>query len=192
MQSTEAVRWLVWEEKERTFQIKHASNGKEGIVRGNLKVGGFYKNEDTGEEHVWEYQGCFYHGCRSCFRINREKALHNDPFNTMNTRYENTMVKLKKLKELGFVVHVMWGCKWRRTMKNNENIAEYLKKHPMCRKDPINPRDALYGGRTNAVKLHYKVKKGEKIKYLDVCSLYPYCCKVKKIPRGSSKKYLCR
>ena len=37
----------------------------------------------------------------------------------------------------------------------------------------LKPRDALYGGRTNAFVLYYKCKIGEKIKYVDFCSLYP-------------------
>jgi hypothetical protein len=37
---------------------------------------------------------------------------------------------------------------------------------------PINIRDALYGGRTEAAKMWYKAKQGEEIHYVDVISLY--------------------
>ena len=40
--------------------------------------------------------------------------------------------------------------------------------------EPLNPRDAFYGGRTNATKLYYKAKPGKKIMYVDVCSLYQW------------------
>ncbi len=41
-------------------------------------------------------------------------------------------------------------------------------------KTPIRPREALQGGRVNAIKLYYEAPEGEHIAYLDVTSLYPY------------------
>jgi hypothetical protein len=43
---------------------------------------------------------------------------------------------------------------------------EHLKK--------IVPRDAYFGGRTNAVKLYYKCRGAERIHYMDITSMYPY------------------
>ena len=37
---------------------------------------------------------------------------------------------------------------------------------------PLDPRDAFFGGRTDARKLHYKFKEGKK-ESMDICSLYP-------------------
>ncbi|MGL6054895.1 MAG: DNA polymerase [Vibrio metschnikovii] len=39
----------------------------------------------------------------------------------------------------------------------------------------MRPRDALFGGRTNAYTLYHKMVEGEKISYLDFTSLYPFC-----------------
>ena len=50
---------------------------------------------------------------------------------------------------------------------------------------PLRTRDALYGGRTEAMCLHYRVKEGdETIQYVDVMSLYPWMCKYFKFPVG--------
>jgi hypothetical protein len=50
---------------------------------------------------------------------------------------------------------------------------------------PLRTRYALYGGRTGAMHLHYKVKRGEEtMQYLDVMSLYPWVCKYFKFPVG--------
>jgi len=49
---------------------------------------------------------------------------------------------------------------------------------------PLEPRDAFYGGRTNAVKLYHQCKEGERIRYIDVCSLYPRVCKTGEFPLG--------
>jgi hypothetical protein len=56
----------------------------------------------------------------------------------------------------------------------------------MIEHSPLVTRDALYGGRTEAVRLHYKIGEGETIQYLDVMSLYPYICKYYKFPIGQA------
>ena len=47
---------------------------------------------------------------------------------------------------------------------------------------PLHTRDALYGGRTEAMRLHYKVQGNETLHYIDVMSLYPYICEYFKFP----------
>jgi hypothetical protein len=51
---------------------------------------------------------------------------------------------------------------------------------------PLYPRHGFFGGRTNGTKLFYKanVAAGEKIRYYDVCSFYPWACKYGKFPVG--------
>jgi len=49
---------------------------------------------------------------------------------------------------------------------------------------PLQPRDAFYGGRTEAFKLYTEASNGIKIKYYDVTSLYPHVNKTGKIPLG--------
>ncbi len=48
----------------------------------------------------------------------------------------------------------------------------------------MKPRDALFGGRTNAFKLYHKCKANENIKYIDYTSLYPYVQKYGVYPIG--------
>jgi len=58
-------------------------------------------------------------------------------------------------------------------------------KTPIVRHAPLNTRDALYGGRTEAMRLHYKVREGvETVQYCDRMTLYPYICKYFKFPIG--------
>ena len=47
--------------------------------------------------------------------------------------------------------------------------------------NPLEPRDAFYGGRTEAFTLF---QKDQDISYVDVTSLYPYINKTGKIPIG--------
>lgn len=48
--------------------------------------------------------------------------------------------------------------------------------------EPLNPRDAFYGGRTGAVSLYCKAEETDLIKYADVTSLYPFANKYKEYP----------
>ena len=54
--------------------------------------------------------------------------------------------------------------------------------HPVVQHSPLNTRDALYGGRTEGMRLHHTAGVGETIQYVDVMSLYPYVCNYFKFP----------
>ena len=56
--------------------------------------------------------------------------------------------------------------------------------HHIVEQSPLYTRDALYGGRTEAMRLYYKVSENETIQYVDVMSLYPYICKYFKFRIG--------
>ena len=94
----------------------------------------------------------------------------------MAERYERTMLRLKQITQAGSQVKVQWECEF-------EEKPELLT-HPLVRQSPLCTRDALYGGRTEAMRLHYKVSYNEAIQYVDVMSLYPYICKYFKFPVG--------
>ena len=65
-----------------------------------------------------------------------------------------------------------------------ENVAEEgvlanhpeLKTHPIAQHGPLNTRNALYGGRSEALSLYHKIGDGETIQYVDVMSLYTFKC----------------
>lgn len=48
----------------------------------------------------------------------------------------------------------------------------------------LQPRDAFFGGRTNAVQLYYHVQPDEQIRYVDYTSLYPFVNKTCQYPVG--------
>jgi len=50
--------------------------------------------------------------------------------------------------------------------------------------DPLNPRHALNGGRTNAVHLTYTLQPVEESRYIDICLLYPSVLKYDRFPVG--------
>jgi hypothetical protein len=80
----------------------------------------------------------------------------------------------------------IWECEWDAWVKSNDNLKQFIKNEKDIRPD-FNPRDALFGGRTNASVLYYKVKNDEKIKYVDFTSVYPSVMKIKTFPIGFPK-----
>lgn len=176
-QSKIALRWLIWEENQRKIDIRHSGKQKEVVLHG-FKVDGYCS--ETNE--VFEFNGCYYHGCPKCFKLDRNKPLHDNPNETMNTRFESTEAKIARLQRFGYKVVQMWECDFRSSLNND--ILRYTENHSLLLNSPLNPRDAFFGGRTGNVKSYYKTKENEKIKYLDVCSLYPFVCKYGKYPVG--------
>ena len=88
------------------------------------------------------------------------------------------MTRLEQITRAEYQVKVQWECD-----VDDAGIAtpELLAHPPVCQ-SPLFTRDALYGGRTEAMRLNYKAREGETIQYVDVMSLYSYICKYFKFP----------
>jgi hypothetical protein len=61
----------------------------------------------------------------------------------------------------------------------NDTLRNFVQQSEMI--NPLEPRDAFYGGRTEAFTLF---QKDQDISYVDATSLYPYINKTGKIPIG--------
>jgi hypothetical protein len=120
--------------------------------------------------------GCYYHG-HSCQPFRDVTTAVGD---TLAERYERTMARVEQLAGAGDLVEVQWEGVLDETIL----VAE-LQTHPSVQQTPLKTRDTLYGGRTEAMRLHCKIREGkETIQYVDVISLYPYISKYGKFPVG--------
>ena len=80
----------------------------------------------------------------------------------MGQLYEDTLRKVKYLRDQGFEVEQKWGCELTKELEQNEEMKQFMEDHELV--DPLQPRDAFYGGRTNAAKLFHQCQGDEKIK----------------------------
>ena len=80
----------------------------------------------------------------------------------MHDLHQATMQKTLYLKERGFNVVQVWECDVKRELEQNEEVKSYF--HNYGLRDPLEPRDAFFGGRTNAAKLFYECEEDEKIR----------------------------
>ena len=81
---------------------------------------------------------------------------------TMEELYKDTVRKVNYLKDHGFEVEQKWGCELTKELEEDEEMKQFFEDHQLM--DPLQPRDAFYGGRTNATKLFHECQGNEKIK----------------------------
>ena len=164
-------------------RIHHAGNGGEHAIwsRAGLLHMDRY---DPSSRTIYEFHGCLWHGCPRCFNRNRHSTSKIHPSRTLEEVYEATCNKINLIKDLGYVVIEQWERDWDRKVKTDLGLQEFLSTLNLVH--PLNPRDAFFGGRTNAATLYYKVDEaqGEQIKYVDVTSLYPWVSKYGEYPVG--------
>ena len=101
-----------------------------------------------------------YTGCPECYP---DRETPNPVIDkSMHQLYQDTMGKVRRLKDQGFEVKQMWECKLVKEMKHNEEMRRYFEEYDLV--DPLQPRDAFYGGRTNAARLFYECQDDEEIR----------------------------
>ena len=81
---------------------------------------------------------------------------------TMEQLYKDTLKKVNYLESHGFVVVQKWQCELEKELKEDEEMKQFFDEYEIV--DPLQPRDAFYGGRTNATKLFHECQVNEKIK----------------------------
>lgn len=176
-QSLIGLKWLCWLEMLNDTIIEHAGRKREKYLDGIGFVDGYHPETNM----VFEFQGCYYHGCETCYP-QQNSDIDAADVNQMFARSERSAKKLEKIRQAGYDLVVKKECEFRRELKEDPGIEICLLSNPLITTEPLNPRHAFYGGRTNASVLYYKCKDGEKIKYLDMISLYPFINKTYKIP----------
>ena len=166
-QSRAALEWLTYREsllpKEGGERIKHARNGGEKRVR-TSKGKEFVDGWDAEDNTVYEFLGCLWHGCPGCYPNKRDLRHPVMPDRSPNEAHRATLEKLQRLGEDHTVVK-RWECEWKVMKQQDPQVKAFVRGLKWV--DPLQPRDAFFGGRTGAVALHHKVNPGEKIFYVE-------------------------
>ena len=104
--------------------------------------------------------------------------------------YIMTFGKSEELKRAGYQVVELWECDYDKRYKEDPDFRTLVDSE-FINLDPLRPRDALFGGRTNSTKLYQEIDESsnEEIKFINVCSLYPTICKCGQFPFGHSTIY---
>ena len=88
------MMWILYMEEDK-WKILHARNGREYRLPElpHFSVDGYCAETRT----VYEFVGCFFHGCVKCQPLRDLKTLDDD---TLAERYERIMARLELIKML--------------------------------------------------------------------------------------------
>ena len=113
-----ATKWLEWEAKQRGIHIHHArcGHGGERHILG-ARVDGYHPETKT----VFQYHGCFWHGCKQCYPERSATVAYLDKrgewvvrFDTQDQpmkrkdAYDLTLMRTKFLRDSGYTVVEKW------------------------------------------------------------------------------------
>ena len=92
--SKTSIMWLDYTADKNKIKIQHALNGGEKQLTINNQI---YKVDSYGKENntVYEFYGCFWHGCPNCYKSN---IINNKNQKDMGTLNKNTNEKIEIIK----------------------------------------------------------------------------------------------
>lgn len=169
-----AVQWLEYVAAKEGISIIHDANyGEYYFPDLHLWVDGYCDETKT----IYSFLGCYFHACPQCYPNDRDR-IDSRFGKTLNELFSDTKTRFKRLKKKGKIV-VIWECEFKK-LQNQPDFSIFKKDYKHIGR--LNPRDAFYGGRTNATKLFYECKPGERIRDLDFTSIYSACMRNQKFP----------
>jgi len=165
--SEKAAIWLEWTAHKSSRHIQHSRNGGEYCIPGTrYHVDGFHEPTKT----VYEFLGCYFHG-HTCIK-DRNKMYDKRTNSSFQSIYQRTMLRLQQIRNKGYTTVVKWECEYDAMLRSSEEFARFAATCDTVR--PLKIRDSFFGGRVSPVKLFYEAAEDERIRYLDVTSLYPF------------------
>lgn len=177
--SSESLEWLEFLRQCRgVSNMKHAANSPTGEASiGPYQIDGIDEDNKT----VYEYYGCFYHGCSKCCGKNfgKKNPVIGKTYHALN---DDTLKKERFLESLGWKVVSVWACDWKNQKETDEEIKSFIQANE-GKFSPLNPFEAFYGGRVETFKMCVDDGK-RKMRYVDFTSLYPFINATKKYPVG--------
>ena len=116
-QSLKALQWLYYYEFRMPKQgaaadrIKHVRNGSEQTVVTSTDSY-FVDRYDPTTRTVYAFHGSLWHGCKRCYKQDRQTKHNVHPDRTLDELYLATEVKSQTLRMANYQVIEMWECEW--------------------------------------------------------------------------------
>jgi hypothetical protein len=105
--SKEQIQWL--KSLEPLYpNIQYATKGGEHRIGTTRKHADGY---DPDTKTVFEFQGCYYHGCERCFP--ERETMNNLVKKTFQQLFDRTREKERIARSLGYQYIELWQCDWR-------------------------------------------------------------------------------
>ncbi|CAB3983354.1 DNA polymerase [Paramuricea clavata] len=170
-QSAIALCWLkeietMLNENDLRLRSKLSVEGEARIM--SRYVDGYCEETKT----IYQFHGCFYHGCERCYDGDCYNSVLCAKFFTL---LASTQILSRTFRQAGYTVVEKWECDYRNDVDMTPYRLKQLRLTSFFEFIQLEPRDALFGGRTSPATLYYDMKHtGLRAMYFDICSLYPY------------------
>ena len=139
-----SLQWFMWIQKTEGYTIEHKFNGPERCVGARrIPVDGFMKSFDDSPDTVFQFHGCYFHGCLKDCHDREPGDFRNGKIgkqeeqwwyiNAQTTRMTNYLRDVLKLN----VVEI-WECEWKEKVKKDK-IAAAIAADPFFIYQPIKP-----------------------------------------------------
>lgn len=137
LQSKKAINWLEWTKSVRGLEVEHRGNGAEKKI-GPYYVDGFCEEGKV----VFEFYGCWYHGCKSCYK---GEVVHPYRRIPMSEIFAETVQRQQFIADQGYTVESIWEHEYDELIKQNADFEAFAS--TVEQTIDLNPRDAFFGGR---------------------------------------------
>ena len=180
-QSAVALCWL--REIENELRKNNLRLNSKLPVGGETQILGHFVDGYCDEtKTIYQFHGCFYHGCKKCYDGDAYNQIVHERLFILRARTKR-MTEL--FRQAGYKVVEKWECDYK---EESQITAYHIKKISLGEFFThlnLNPRDALFGGRTSPAILYYDSQgdaKKRKVRYYDMTSLYPFVQKMFDFP----------
>lgn len=107
MYSIEGIQYVEYLQATEYPKLQHAKNGGEYRIEGTrYRADGYDPLSNT----VFEFQGCYYHGCERCFP---DRSFMTHTSKTAEELFARTRQREQEIRSLGYNYVEMWQCQWR-------------------------------------------------------------------------------
>ena len=119
-------------------RVRHVRSGGEVQVLTPAEmvfVDGFDQEINT----IYEFYGCYFHGCSRCFPRNRDVRRNCHKDRTVNEVYYATERKAAMLRQAGYQVIEKWDCDFNQDKKTDPQLKSFLQDLEMV--PPLEPTE---------------------------------------------------
>ncbi|CAB4001894.1 DNA polymerase, partial [Paramuricea clavata] len=126
---------------------KLSPDGEQHIL--NKSVDGYCTETQT----IYQFHECFVHGCKECYDGDAINMVVNESFYTLRERTRRTTCLFESQ---GYTVIEKWECDFIQENKITQTLLKVLRQRDFFINVNLNPRDALFGGKTSPAILFYE------------------------------------
>jgi hypothetical protein len=159
--------------------IRHIGNSEKEYYC--HKTHRFLDGYSTNGNKVFQFHGCFWHGCPKCTNPNAIHPQRNLPFGVIYQKTLEGATEIKQLyKEQNY--YEIWECDWKQQYQPtqyDDDLSNII----------LDRNELFYGGRTEVFSPYANDNDENSIQYHDVCSLYPTVCTHDLLPTGFPIRY---